>query len=43
MPSSKTTLYLSATLHRRLKALAGRTGTTISRLLEEGAEWVVGG
>ncbi len=41
MPSSKTTLYLSATLHRRLKALAGRTGTTISRLLEEGAEWVL--
>ncbi len=41
MASSKTTLYLSAALHRRLKSLAGRTGSTISKLIEEGAEWVL--
>ena len=39
--TSKTTLDLPADLHRQLKALAGRQGTTISGLLAEGARLVL--
>jgi predicted DNA-binding protein len=38
MVDTKTTFHLSTDLHRRLKTLAARRGTTVSRLLAEGAE-----
>jgi len=41
MSAMRTTFHLSESLHRRLKALAGRRGTTISKLLAEGAELVL--
>jgi predicted DNA-binding protein len=41
MDSTKTTFYLSDGLRRRLKALAARRGTTVSKLLAEGAELVI--
>ena len=41
MDSTRTTFHLSESLHRRLKSLAGRRGTTLSRLLSEGAELVL--
>jgi hypothetical protein len=39
--STKTTFYLTDDLRRRLKALAARRGTTVSKLLAEGAELVL--
>ena len=41
MDGTKTTLYLPTDLHRRLKAAAATHGTTVSRLLAEGAEAVL--
>ena len=41
METTKTTFNLPVTLHRRLKTLAARRGSTISGLLAEGAELVL--
>ncbi len=41
METTKTTFHLPVALHRRLKTLAARRGSTISRLLAEGAELVL--
>jgi hypothetical protein len=41
MEKTKTTFYLSDHLRRRLKSLAARLGTTLSKLLAEGAEMVI--